>query len=303
MILLAAGMCFKIAAVPFHMWAPDAYEGAPTPVTAFMSVGVKAASFAFFARLFLEALPDLRSLGGAAGGLPGWGLVLGVVSAITMTWGNLGAITQRNSKRLLAYSAISHAGYLLLGLIAGNEAGYTGFIIYLIVYVAMNLGAFGVIIAMRRQGVEGDQVADLNGLAQRAPGLAFLMTVCLLSLGGIPPTAGFIGKFYLFYGLVLTGNPWLVALALLAVLNTAVSAYYYFLFVRAMFISEAEEGTPDYATSKGVWTAVGVSAALTILIGVYPQPAILLSKRAIARIKPAAVAPARPVPATPKRSE
>jgi NADH-quinone oxidoreductase subunit N len=195
MILMAAGMFFKVAAVPFHMWAPDAYEGAPTSVTAFMSVGVKAASFAMFGRIFLYGLPDLRgSIAGDAAnnipGLPGWAVLLGVVSAITIVWGNLGALTQNNTKRLLAYSSISHAGYALLGLIAGNQTGYTGFIIYLFIYTIMNLGVFGCIIALRRRGIAGDRMEDFNGLMKKAPGLTVMMTIFLLSLGGIPPTAG-----------------------------------------------------------------------------------------------------------------
>lgn len=289
-ILLAAGMCFKIAAVPFHMWAPDAYEGAPTPVTAFMSVGVKAASFALFARLFLDGIPGLRSIGTGVDSIPGWTVVLGIVAAVTMTWGNVGALTQTNVKRLLAYSSISHAGYVLLGLVAGNEMGYTGLVIYLLVYVAMNLGVFGVVIAMHRAGIEGDRLEDLNGLAQRAPGLAALMTIFLLGLGGIPPTAGFIGKFYLFYGLVQSGEPWMMRLALLALLNTAVSAYYYLLFVKSMYMGEAREDAPAYATSGSLWTAVAVSAILTIGIGVYPQPALSMSKKAIEPFKASAVA-------------
>jgi NADH-quinone oxidoreductase subunit N len=289
-VLMAAGLCFKIAAVPFHMWAPDAYEGAPTPVTAFMSVGVKAASFALFVRLFLDGIPGLRSLDESpAGALPGWGLLLGVVAAVTMTWGNLGALTQKNAKRLLAYSSIAHAGYLLLGILAGNEHGYTGLVIYLVVYVFMNLGAFGVLVALHRRGIVGDRIEDFNGLAHRAPGLAALMTIFLLSLGGIPPTAGFIGKFYLFYGLVDSGEPWLIRLALLALLNTAVSAYYYLQFVKAMYMGEADDEAPAYETSGGVWATVGIAAALTIGIGVYPQPAIAISKRAVERVKPAPV--------------
>ncbi|HVF91028.1 MAG TPA: NADH-quinone oxidoreductase subunit N, partial [Blastocatellia bacterium] len=238
MILMATGMFFKVAAVPFHMWAPDAYEGAPTSVTAFMSVGVKAASFAMFGRLFLYGLPDLRtSIAGDPSNnisaLPGWALLLGIVSAITMIWGNLGALTQANTKRLLAYSSISHAGYTMLGLIAGNMTGYTGFIIYLFIYTIMNLGVFGCIIALRRRGIAGDRLEDFNGLMRKAPWLTVIMTIFLLSLGGIPPTAGFIGKFYLFAGLIENGNPWLVRLAVLAVLMSAVSLYYYIRFIRA----------------------------------------------------------------------
>ncbi len=284
MILMAAGMFFKVAAVPFHMWAPDAYEGAPTSITAFMSVGVKAASFAMFGRLFLYGLPDLR--GAIAGdatnnipGLPGWALLLGVISAITIVWGNLGAMTQQNTKRLLAYSSISHAGYTLLGLIAGNQTGYTGFIIYLFIYTLMNLGVFGCIIALRRRGIAGDRMEDLNGLMKKAPGLTVMMTIFLLSLGGLPPTAGFIGKFYLFAGLIETGNPWLVRLAILAVVMTVVSFYYYLRFIRAMYIEGESEPQP-VKLGAPLKVALVFSALLVISIGVYPQPVISLTQKA-----------------------
>jgi NADH-quinone oxidoreductase subunit N len=286
MILMAAGMFFKVAAVPFHMWAPDAYEGAPTSITAFMSVGVKAASFAMFGRLFLYGLPDLRGsiAGDAANGiasLPGWAVLLGVVSAITIVWGNLGALTQNNTKRLLAYSSISHAGYVLLGLIAGNQTGYTGFVIYLFIYTIMNLGVFGCIIALRRRGIVGDRMEDLNGLMKKAPGLTVMMTIFLLSLGGIPPTAGFIGKFYLFAGLIETGNPWLVRLAILAVLMSAVSLYYYIRFIRAMYIEgEAEPQPVTLAPSLRV--ALIAAAALVIYLGVFPQRLIDFTQKAAA---------------------
>jgi NADH-quinone oxidoreductase subunit N len=275
MILMAAGMFFKVAAVPFHMWAPDAYEGAPTSITAFMSVGVKAASFAMFGRLFLYGLPDLRAAmvgdGAKIPGVPGWGLLLGAIAAITIVWGNLAALTQNNTKRLLAYSSISHAGYTLLGFIAGNQTGYTGFMIYLLIYTLMNLGVFGCIIALRRRGIQGDRMEDLNGLIKKAPGLTILMTIFLLSLGGIPPTAGFIGKFYLFAGLIETGNPWLVRLAILAVLMSAVSLYYYIRFIRAMYI-EAEVETEPLRLAPSLQVALGLAAALVLFIGVYPQP-------------------------------
>jgi NADH-quinone oxidoreductase subunit N len=287
-ILMAAGMFFKVAAVPFHMWAPDAYEGAPTSITAFMSVGVKAASFAMFGRLFLYGLPDLR--GAIAGdatvsppipGLPGWALMLGVVAAVTIVWGNLAALTQNNTKRLLAYSSISHAGYTLLGLIAGNQTGYTGFIIYLFIYTLMNLGVFGCIIALRRRGIAGDRMEDFNGLMKKAPVLTVLMTIFLLSLGGIPPTAGFIGKFYLFAGLIETGNPWLVRLAILAVLMSAVSLYYYIRFIRAMYI-EAETEPQPIKLGAPLQVALGLAALMVIYIGVYPQPVIGLTQKAAA---------------------
>jgi NADH-quinone oxidoreductase subunit N len=284
MILVAAGMFFKVAAVPFHMWAPDAYEGAPTSITAFMSVGVKAASFAMFGRLFLYGLPDLRgSMAGDAAShipaLPGWALLLGVVSAITIIWGNLGALTQNNTKRLLAYSSISHAGYALLGLIAGNQTGYTGFIIYLFIYTIMNLGVFGCIIALRRRGIVGDRMEDLNGLMKKAPGLTVMMTIFLLSLGGIPPTAGFIGKFYLFAGLIETGNPWLVRLAILAVLMSVVSLYYYIRFIRAMYIEGESEPQP-VTLAPSLRIALGAAVILVMYIGVFPQRLIDLTQKA-----------------------
>ena len=284
MILMAAGMFFKVAAVPFHMWAPDAYEGAPTSITAFMSVGVKAASFAMFGRLFLYGLPDLRgSIGADAASnfpnLPGWALLLGIVSAVTIVWGNLGALTQNNTKRLLAYSSISHAGYTLLGLIAGNQTGYTGFVIYLFIYTIMNLGVFGCIIALRRRGIIGDRMEDLNGLMKKAPGLTVMMTIFLLSLGGIPPTAGFIGKFYLFAGLIETGNPWLVRLAILAVLMSAVSLYYYIRFIRAMYIEGETEPQP-VALAPSLRVALVAAAILVLYIGVFPQRLIDFTQKA-----------------------
>jgi NADH-quinone oxidoreductase subunit N len=284
MILMAAGMFFKVAAVPFHMWAPDAYEGAPTSITAFMSVAVKAASFAMFGRLFLYGLPDLReAIGGdpasSTTALPGWALLLGIVSAITMVWGNLAALTQNNTKRLLAYSSISHAGYTLLGLIAANQTGYTGFIIYLFIYTIMNLGVFGCLIALRRRGIAGDRMEDLNGLMKKSPGLTVLMTLFLLSLGGIPPTAGFIGKFYLFAGLIETGNKWLVRLAILAVLMSAVSLYYYIRFIKAMYIDSETELEP-IKLGPPLQVALAIAAALVIYIGVFPQRMISLTQKA-----------------------
>lgn len=284
MILMAAGMFFKVAAVPFHMWAPDAYEGAPTSITAFMSVGVKAASFAMFGRLFIYGMPDLR--GTIAGdpannipALPGWAVLLGVVSAITIVWGNLGALTQNNTKRLLAYSSISHAGYTLLGLIAGNQTGYTGFIIYLFIYTIMNLGVFGCIIALRRRGIAGDRMSDFNGLMRKAPWLTVMMTIFLLSLGGIPPTAGFIGKLWLFMGLIETGNPWLVRLAILAVVMSAVSLYYYIRFIRAMYIEPETEPQP-IKLAPALHTALAAAVLFIMLVGIYPQPLIRITQKA-----------------------
>ena len=226
MIALAAGLFFKVAAVPFHMWAPDAYEGAPTSVTAFLSTGSKAASFALYARIFFVALAPMQI---------DWAPLLGIVAALTIVVGNWAAITQENSKRLLAYSSISNAGYLLLGLVANNTYGNIGLVIYLFVYTLMNMGAFGVIISLRRRGIIGDNVDDMTGLAQKAPGMAAMMAIFMLSLGGLPGTGGFIGKYFLLWGLLPRGDAdsksWYYWLAGWAVINIVVSFYYYIRFI------------------------------------------------------------------------
>ncbi len=304
MILMSAGMFFKVAAVPFHMWAPDAYEGAPTPVTAFMSVSVKAASFAMFARIFLDGLGRMRYLTAADGSAaPGWALIFGVVAAVTIVWGNVAATTQSNIKRLFAYSSIAHAGYLLLGLVAGNRTGYTGVLVYLLVYSFMNLGAWTVVIALRRRQIIGDQVDDLSGLMQKAPAMAIFMLVFLLALAGIPPTAGFIGKYYIFLGLIEAGsvehNNWMFVLAVLAVVMTAVSVYYYYRIVKAMFLTESSEAEP-LRLSRGQWATAVVAFAFTLLIGVLPQFFITQSATAAKRF-PVYVKPSAPQPsATPQ---
>ncbi len=270
---MAAGLFFKIAAVPFHMWAPDAYEGAPTSVTAFLSTGSKAASFALFARIFMEALPSMRA---------DWAPLLGLVAAITILVGNWAAVTQENSKRLLAYSSISNAGYLLLGLIAMNSYGKQGLVIYLFVYALMNLGAFGVIISLRRRGIIGDNVDDLTGLAQKAPWMAILMTVFMLSLGGLPVTGGFIGKYFLFGGLIQRGDTdgksWYYWLAIWAIINTVVSFYYYVRFIRAMYLSDRIADDRPLSLSPALITALVVSLVGIIFIGVYPGPFIKIAQ-------------------------
>lgn len=274
MISLAAGLFFKIAAVPFHMWAPDAYEGAPTSVTAFLSTGSKAASFALYARIFLEALPSMRV---------DWAPLLGLVAAITIMVGNWAAVTQENSKRLLAYSSISNAGYLLLGLVAGNEYGYLGLLIYLFVYTLMNMGAFGVIISLRRRGIIGDNVDDMTGLAQKAPGMAAMMGVFMLSLGGLPMTGGFIGKYFLFGGLLQRGQAdkksWYYWLAIWAIINTVVSFYYYIRFIKVMYLGDRVADKEPLELSPALRTALVLSLAGIIFIGVYPQPLISLAQK------------------------
>src|SRR5882672_4510747 len=231
MIALGAGLFFKIAAVPFHMWAPDAYEGAPTSVTAFLSTGSKAASFALYARIFFVALAPMRI---------DWAPLLGIVAALTIVVGNWAAVTQENSKRLLAYSSISNAGYLLLALVANNYYGNIGLVIYLLVYVCMNMGAFGIVISLRRRGIIGDNVDDMTGLAQKAPGMAAMMGIFMLSLGDLPGTGGFIGKYFLLWGLFdrarTDGKNWYYWLAGWAVINIVVSFYYYIRFIKVMYL-------------------------------------------------------------------
>lgn len=279
MIALAAGLFFKVAAVPFHMWAPDAYEGAPTPVTAFLSTGSKAASFALLARIFLEALGGMRA---------DWAPLLGVVSAVTIMVGNWAAVTQTNSKRLLAYSSISNAGYLLLGVIAANEYGYLGLVIYLLVYTLMNVGAFGVIISLRRRGVVGDQIDDLRGLAQKEPGVAAMMTIFMLSLGGLPLTGGFIGKWFLFGGILqrarAEGKHWYYWLALWAVVNTVVSFYYYVKFIRVMYLDEQIADNQPLMLPTALQIALGLAVAGVIAVGIYPQPFISLAQSVVSTL-------------------
>lgn len=277
MIALAAGLFFKVAAVPFHMWAPDAYEGAPTSVTAFLSTGSKAASFALYARIFIEALPAMRV---------DWAPLLGLVAAITIMVGNWAAVTQENSKRLLAYSSISNAGYLLLGLVAANTYGYIGLLIYLLVYTLMNMGAFGVIISLRRRGIIGDNVDDLTGLAHKAPGMAAMMAIFMLSLGGLPMTGGFIGKYFLFGGLLqrgqADGKTWYYWLALWAIINTVVSFYYYVRFIRVMYLGDRIADDKPLALSPALQTALVVSLIGIVFIGVYPQPFVSLAQKLLA---------------------
>jgi NADH-quinone oxidoreductase subunit N len=273
LIATSVGLLFKIAAAPFHMWAPDAYEGAPTTVTAYLSVASKAASFAFLVRLFYGPLAPFAAIRDV------WAPILAVVAVITMTVGNLAAINQTNVKRLLAYSAISHAGYILLGLVAGNETGIKGIEVYLMVYTFMNLGAFLVLVALRRQKIIGDEMDDLSGLMKKSPGYAVLMLIFLISLAGIPPTAGFLGKYYIFWSLI---EAHMYKLAVIATLYAAVAIYYYFRIVKSMFVSDMKEKEP-MATSFGMRVALAVSGVMTLVIGIYPEPFLKLAQSSLLR--------------------
>jgi len=263
------GLLFKIAAVPFHQWAPDAYEGAPTSITGFMSVAVKAAGWAMLLRILLIGLQPLRSQ---------WVPVLVFVSIATMTGANFAALTQTNTKRLLAYSSIAHVGYMLLGLVAGtatmaNVNGVKGILIYLLVYTFMNLGAFGVITSLRHRNVIGDELDDLSGLYSRAPVEAVLMLVFLLSLAGIPPLAGFYGKYFIFLSLIDSGH---YALAALGVFYSVFGLYYYLKIANAMFMRQPEEGEEKLPVSIGMRAALGIAAFATVFIGIMPDRFIQL---------------------------
>jgi NADH-quinone oxidoreductase subunit N len=257
-ILVVAGVGFKIAAVPFHMWAPDVYEGAPTPVTAFLSVGSKAASFAMLLRIFLEGLPSMAG---------DWKLLFAVLSVLTMTVGNVAAVTQSNIKRMLAYSSIAHAGYLLMGVVAGTTRGVTATLIYLLVYTFMQLGAFAVVIMLRRADVVGDELKDFSGLYFRSPFAAFAMLLFMLSLGGIPPTAGFMGKFWLFSAAIDSHWYWL---AVIGVLNSAISLYYYIRVVVFMYVKNETMGS-EPVQSAPLTVALAVAVVMTVVLGVYPR--------------------------------
>jgi NADH-quinone oxidoreductase subunit N len=255
-ILVVAGMGFKIAAVPFHMWAPDVYEGAPTPITAFLSVGSKAAAFAMLLRIFIEGLPGLSA---------DWRVLFYALAIVTMTVGNVAALTQSNLKRMLAYSSIAHAGYILIGVVAGTPRGITAVLVYLMVYSFMQLGAFAIIAMLRREDTIGE---DLNGLHRRNPVAAFAMLLFMLSLGGIPPTAGFMGKFWLFGAAIEAGYVWL---AIIGVVNSALSLYYYLRIVVFMYLRSDAVGSAP-VMRPAVATALALAVVATLVLGVYPRP-------------------------------
>ena len=272
LITTSVGLLFKISAVPFHMWAPDAYEGAPTPITAHVSVASKAASFALLLRIFLVPFLDAHEL---------WVPLLGAVGLLTMTLGNVAAVTQTNLKRLFAYSSIAHAGYILLGLVALNETGLQGVSLYLLAYMVMNFGAFALITAMRRENEAAEEIEDLSGLVGRHPGYAVLMLIFLLSLAGIPPLAGFYGKYFIFLALL---EAEMYLLAIFAALYVAVAAYYYFRIVKVMFLVEEAPQPATLVLSRGVKLALIATGILTVGIGLYPEPFLRLASDSILQV-------------------
>ena len=259
MFLLIVGFGFKVAIVPFHQWAPDVYEGAPTTIAAFISAGPKAAGFAAFLRIFMEALPNLQVE---------WSGAVIVLAMLTMTVGNVVAIAQTSIKRMLAYSSIAHAGYVLIGLAAANNDGISSAMLYLLVYCVMNIGAFGAVILAKTDDGESLMISDYAGLGIRKPLLAMFMTIMLLSLAGFPPTAGFVGKFYIFKSAVQAGHIWLV---IVGAINTAISAFYYLRVVVTMYMREPEEEL-SFASYPGTLIVGLVLAAIgVLLIGILPS--------------------------------
>jgi len=269
--LLVAGFGFKLASVPFQMWAPDVYEGAPTPVTAFLSVASKAAGFAVVLRVFHTAL-------GSGALAQDWTLMFAALSAVSMTVGNLGALRQTNLKRMLGYSSVAQAGYLLLGLATAPQAGVNGVVFFLVSYAFTNLTGFFAIIAIAERA-GGDELPHFQGAFHRYPLLALVLTLSMLSLTGIPPTSGFFAKLFLFGAALQAGWAWLV---LLGVVNSVVSAYYYLGVVKAAFLGPPPEAGVEHRESPGMALALLVAAAGTLVIGLVPGPALTAASAAAA---------------------
>lgn len=280
-ILITVGLGFKIAAVPFHMWAPDAYEGAPTPITAFLSTASKAAAFVVLVRVFATAFIQIGDR---------WAPLLALLAVASMSLGNIAAILQDNIKRMLAYSSISHAGYVLMGLIAvgvgtsgeARDFGLTSIILYLFIFLFVNIGAFALVVMLRRGHVVGDRLVDFAGLARRAPFAAFAMLIFMLSLAGIPATAGFVGKWYLFGAAIKADYTWL---AVVAVVNSAISLYYYARVVVMMYVKEPADDA-RLAPSLGQRLAIAACITFTLVFGIYPEPIVSLAQRSILALAP-----------------
>ena len=264
-MLVLVGFGFKVSVVPFHMWTPDAYEGAPTSITAFMSAGAKAAGFAAVLRLLIQVLGDSREV---------WVPVLTALAVLTMTVGNVTALLQNNVKRMLAYSSIAHAGYVLVAVVAGGREGASAALFYLAVYSFMNLGAFGILTLLGKDLDERVLVSDLSGLGFRKPALGLAMTLFMLSLGGIPPTAGFMGKIFVF-GVALKAG--LTGLVVIGVLNSVVSAAYYVRVLVVMFMTPGTLEAVRAARRPYLYTSIVFSAVVTVLVGVFPAPWLWLA--------------------------
>ena len=262
LLMVLVGFGFKISVVPFHQWTPDVYQGAPTPVTAFMSAGPKAAGLAALIRILMEAMPQMGQQ---------WEIIVAVLAILTMTVGNLAALAQTNIKRMLAYSSIAHVGYILIGLVASvggrGDRAVSAIMFYLLAYTFMNIGAFGILIFLRREGLPNENIEDFSGLSRLSPGAALAMLIFLFSLAGIPPTAGFAAKLSIFYAAIQGGYYWL---AIIGILNSAVAAYYYLRIVIIMYMKAPEGELSAAGTSPFLWAGIALALAGTILLGILP---------------------------------
>lgn len=271
--LLIVALGFKVSAVPFHFWAPDVYQGAPTSVTALMAVGIKAAAVAGFARLFIVALGSLHD---------DWAMVLWWLAVLTMTVGNVVAVAQNNVKRMLAYSSIAHAGYLLAAIVAGTPRGGGAVLFYLLAYTFMNVGAFAVVIALGRKGEANEQIDDYAGLASRQPLIAAAMVLFMLSLTGIPPLVGFVGKLYLIEAIVQAGFLWL---AVIMVLNSAISAYYYLRVIFEMYMRDPSRPATAMEPAPLLIACLLVATVGTIFFGIFPDGPLDFARNSFAALR------------------
>ena len=268
-LLLAIGLFFKVAAVPFHVWTPDVYVGAPTPVTAYLASASKAASFAILIRIFYQGLAPL---------VVDWQLITAAVATLSMIWGNIVALTQSNVKRMLAYSSIGHAGYFLMGVLAASEDGLWAVLFYGVAYTVITIGVFGTVILLERREYAGETYSDYAGLAGRSPFLAACMLVFMVALTGIPPTGGFFGKIYLFAAAIESGWVWV---AVVGVLTSAISLYFYMGIVVQMYLKESDRTTPAPLPAPGLAATVAICAAITVLLGILPGPLVEWAKASL----------------------
>ncbi len=259
-VFVVSGLAFKVSAVPFHMWTPDVYEGAPTPVTAFFSIAPKIAALCLFLRVLVGPFEPM---------IEQWQQVVMLIAVLSMLWGSVAAIAQTNIKRLMAYSSIGHVGYALIGLVVGNEEGARGLLIYLLIYLFMNVGTFAAILSMRIKGKHVEQISDLSGLVKNHPGMALALGALMFSMAGIPPLAGFLGKFYIFVAAVNAG---FVPLAIIGVLASVVGAFYYLRIIKIMYFDEPAEAfdKPDFVPGA----IFVISAALMVIYFVIPAPLV-----------------------------
>ena len=259
-VFVVSGLAFKVSAVPFHMWTPDVYQGAPTPITAFFSIAPKIAALCLFLRVLVGPFEPM---------IEEWQQVVMLISILSMLWGSIAAIAQTNVKRLMAYSSIGHVGYALIGLVVGNEEGARGLLVYLLIYLFMNAGTFAVILSMRVKGEFVEQISDLSGLSKSRPGMALALGALMFSMAGIPPMAGFLGKFYIFVAAVNAG---FVPLAIIGVLASVIGAFYYLRIIKIMFFDEPAEAIDPPTLIPGAIFAI--SSFLMVIMFIVPAPLV-----------------------------